>query len=391
MRLKSHRHRREDSTNPAKTPSVSHQSQSRSLAQINILHLREVAANLGKNVLPNQPDVPTERMSMIRAQYVLYFLIFGSILGFLNVGNGAEPSSTSPLLLNPSEAQLREALTKQVVEDPRLHGAWAELRRNQNGQYEVTAIVDSDPARADIQLKEIERIVGTHLAKEQYQLGPVLHLPFCKVLEQIRDASDDEPELAGSRIDDGYYKEIGSELFLVLAGRVVSDEQKVALINKANDIVKIFYGPKTKRITKVKSEGIARKDPGLAIVKPSEEVSADFYGRGIDLFRQGAYADAYRAFSTAYLELPHTAQRRRAVVIQYWRAVSLIGNDDKVRASKLLKPIIDGRHNPRFQGDEDNVAAALEPVQGSIRHELEEIESKLAYGARNCARPAKPE
>jgi hypothetical protein len=326
---------------------------------------------------------------MTRTHHVHYFLILGSVLGCLNVGNGAEQSSTPTTLLNPSEAQLREALTKQVVEDARLHGAWAELRRNQNGRYEVAAIVDADPARADIQLKEIERIVRVYLPKESYQLGPVLRLPFCKALEQIKDASDDEPELAGSRIDDGYYKEIGPELFLVLAGRVVSDEQKVALINKANDIVRAIYGPKTKRISKVKSEGIGRNDPGLTILKPSEAVSADFYGRGIDLFRQGAYSEAYRAFSTAYLELPHSAgsERRRAVVIQYWRAASLIGIDDKVRAGKLLKPIVDARHDPRFQGDEDYVATALEPVQGPIRHEIEEIESNLVYGSPKCHRP----
>ena len=310
--------------------------------------------------------------------FVLAFLVFP-----LNLGQAAEQASKNPTLLNAPEAHLREILEQRVVKNPLLHGAWADVRRSQNGQYEIAVIVDSDVARGDAQCAELERIVNEYLPKQSYRLEPPLRLPFCRVLSQLKDVIDEEAELAGSRIDDGYYQEAGPELFLVLVGRVVSDTQKVLLINKANDILRETYGPKTARISKVKSEGTAKNDPGLAIVQPSEVISADFYGRGIDYFRQDGYPEAYQAFSTAYLELPHGASsRRRAVVIQYWRAACLIGMHDRIRAGKLLKPIIDARHDPRFQGQEENVPFALETVQGPIRHELEGIENQIVYGCQ---------
>jgi hypothetical protein len=220
------------------------------------------------------------------------------------------------------------------------------------------------------------------LPKQSYRLKPPQRLPFSRVLSELKDASDEQAELAGSRIDDAYYQETGSELFLILVGRVINDAQKVLLINRANDILREMYGPKSTRISKAKSEGAAKSDPGLAIVQPSEVISADFYGRGIGYFSKEDYPEAYRAFSTAYLELPDSgrSERRRAVVIQYWRAACLIGVNDKNRAYKLLKPIIEARHDKRFEGQEESVPYALERVQGTIRHQLEDIENQIVNG-----------
>ena len=262
-------------------------------------------------------------------------------------------------------AELQDAMTTKLE----LHGAWADLVRNEDGSFRVEMLVDSEPDTSKAQQAAIDAIVKKYLTSTQYTTQ-VIQLPFRELLTQLQDAIELQPLFGGAAVEDAYYVPGPDEtLFVNLIGRVANDEQRTEMITACNELLRRLFGPLTERVQLAKADPPQDRFTGVRLVEPSEQMAAYVYDLGVAAFVRREYSQAYCYFTRARLDAP------LVVELQYWRIVALIGIGNDERAALLLEDIIErtGLGGPGFT----DILRSLERVQGPIRQRLVSMRNYL--------------
>lgn len=116
-------------------------------------------------------------------------------------------------------------------------------------------------------------------------------------------------------------------------------------------------------------EGPLDVTTNMMVASPgSLPLANSYYAQGLDAFWKGEYKDADRAFARSLAEAPGDS------VLQYWRVVSALAQDQNDRAKSKLTPLIQAdSHGSRSP----NVASALERLQGPLRQKLMILENEV--------------
>jgi hypothetical protein len=205
-------------------------------------------------------------------------------------------------------------------------------------------------------------VVGTedHVSVEWLSTEPLI--------SQLQLEIDISSELGGCVVRKADYVDDAGVEILELVARISRTEQRATLQALASEFVRSRYGNWTP----------VRISDDSEVIPSSRVLGAKFFSEGVSLYRRGNHKDAYKAFTNANVESPGRLSYR------YWRIITEIATDRIGDAYRHVHPLVRRlrQGEKTYVGEYKGMLYSIEPVQGTVRSKLIELEKRASNNRR---------
>ncbi|HEX7450326.1 MAG TPA: hypothetical protein VF306_22390 [Pirellulales bacterium] len=289
---------------------------------------------------------------------------------------------------------LEREMSAAVRTDPRLRGAWLDIEHRPDptgdtpGSFMVRRVLDATHAAAQREL--LGRFLHSwlpagnfHLAADDDRL-----FPFSRLMAELELAVETDPALGGCQVTAGYYtadpNQPGS-LNLVLRGRIAKEGQEIEIESLCGRLMRrnpVWVRGEPASGEQSNDSGfipltITPKSTELAVVEPSDAQGRWFYAAGLRHFWKQQYTQAAQSFHQASLESP------RSLTYHYWWILTDLASGRKELALRRMRTVARRFREADFDHQSPEyrlIARSLERVQGPLRQELQQLETRALYG-----------
>lgn len=188
------------------------------------------------------------------------------------------------------------------------------------------------------------------------------------LISQLQLEIDISSELGGCVVRKADYVDDAGVEILELVARISRTEQRATLQSLASEFVRSRYGNWTP----------VRISDDSEVIPSSRVLGAKFFSEGVSLYRRGNHKDAYKAFTNANVESPGRLS------YQYWRIITEIATDRIGDAYRHVHPLVRRlrQGEKTYVGEYKAMLYSIEPVQGTVRSKLIELEKRASNNRR---------
>ncbi len=291
---------------------------------------------------------------------------------------------------------LEREMANTVRTDSRLRGAWLDIEHQPDpsgdtpGSFSVRRALDATHASAQREL--LDRFLQAWLPAGNYQVvaGDDRLFPFSRLMAELELAVETDPALGGCQVAEGYYAADPNQpggLNLVLRGRIAKEGQEVAIESLCGRLMRrnpVWVRGEPEGAEQANQSGfialsVTPKSTELAVVEPSEAQGRWFYAAGLRHFWKQQYAKAAQSFHQASLESPRT------LTYHYWWILTDLASGRNELALRRMRTVARRFREADFDHQSPEyrlIVRSLERVQGPLRQELQQLETRALYGSK---------
>jgi hypothetical protein len=278
----------------------------------------------------------------------------------------------------PDENELVRQLEAAIRDRSALHGAWLDVRLDDQGAPEVAPIIyvfsrGFDDSRVGAQSSAMEELIATLVRSGRWRIDTSrdVMLPLASLIQRINEEMDVDPGFAGCLVTSAFYARADNEgpWKLVPQGRLWKASQEPLVHALVRHQMEADPSWARHRVGEA-----GERIGALAVAAPNPAMAAHYFSEGMHRFWKGDYQGADDALALATLEWPDN------VVYRYWRVLAELASGDDAAGERRLAKTIAGFRVQRNSIAHVEVMRSIYRVQGPLRYSLMRAEDKAMVG-----------